>query len=322
MREGIRMNLEVNFNVKKYYQLWSDQEIETTISGVRIEVKIEDEKCYSSFIGKENEKVWEIFYAVWEVLALYDGYFYMPISANIDGEPYDIEKLYGMKFRRTDKFWRDSATLLGQGDRVIDENIIVEYMNLRNQGRIQGKMTKSVINAYFNILSVAYKEINIEHKLSLMLNACDGYFLNEICQSKGTGGHIVKLVGNIDKQKVQHMLELIGIPKSKITELFGGVRDEIDHYSIMQYSVGSYIPSLKKDVGACLNLYLLYIVELAMRVTLLERIGGSINQKAKERAVDFINDRLILRCKLNDRCRIPENQMEQDFSKFLEISVD
>ncbi len=312
MREWIRMNLEVNFNVKKYRQSWSDQEIEAAIKGVRIEIKIEGEKCLSSFVGKEDEKVWEIFYAVWEVIALYDGYFYIPVSANVDGIYYDIEKLYGNKFRKTDKFWKNRATLLGQGDRGIDENIIVEYMNLRNQGRAQGKMTKSVINTYFSILSVAYKEVNIEHKLSLLLNACDGYFLNEIGQSKGTGGHIMNLVGNIDKQKVQYGLGLMGIPKSKITELFGGVRDEIDHYFIMQYSVGSYAPNLIKDADIYLNFYLLCIVGLAMRITLLERIGGFINQKAKERAIDFINDRLILSCQFKDRCRLPENQMEQD----------
>ena len=62
MREWIRMNLEVNFNVKKYRQSWSDQEIEAAIKGVRIEIKIEGEKCLSSFVGKEDEKVWEIFY--------------------------------------------------------------------------------------------------------------------------------------------------------------------------------------------------------------------------------------------------------------------
>ena len=108
---------------------------------------------------------------------------------------------------------------------------------------------------------------------------------------------------------------------SKITELFGGVRDEIDHYFIMQYSVGSYAPNLIKDADIYLNFYLLCIVGLAMRITLLERIGGFINQKAKERAIDFINDRLILSCQFKDRCRLPENQREQDLNKFAEISV-
>jgi len=316
------MLLKVNFNLKRYRPSWSDQEIKTNIKDVEIEIKIEGEGCYSSFNGKETERVWEIFYAVWEVLALYDGYFYTPVSASVDGVSYDTEELCGMKFRKTDSSWRDSATLLGQGDRLIDENIIVEYMNLRNQGRMQGKMTKSVVNSYFYLLSVAYKEINIEHKLSLMLNVCDGYYLNEIGKSKGTGGHIVSLVGNIDKTKVQYGLELMGIPKAKITELLGGVRDEIDHYSIMQYSAGSYIPSLEKDVGKCLNLYLLYVAELAIRVTLLLRIKGVINEKAKERAVDSINDWLILRCKFKDRCKLPENRMEQDFNNYVEASAD
>ena len=220
------MLLEVNFRVKKYRESWSNQEIKTSIKNVEVEIRIEGVECCSSFSGETDETVWEVFYAVWEVLALYDGYFYEPLFASVDKVSYDIEKIYGMKFRKTDKSWIDSATLLGQENRKIDEDIIVEYMNFRGQGREQGKMTRSLVNAYFYLLSIAYKEINIEHKLSLMLNICDGYFLNEISKSKGTGGHIVNLIGNIGREKVQYGLELMGIPKGKITELFGGVRDE------------------------------------------------------------------------------------------------
>lgn len=309
------MLLEVNFRVKKYRESWSNQEIKTSIKNVEVEIRIEGVECCSSFSGETDETVWEVFYAVWEVLALYDGYFYEPLFASVDKVSYDIEKIYGMKFRKTDKSWIDSATLLGQENRKIDEDIIVEYMNFRGQGREQGKMTRSLVNAYFYLLSVAYKEINIEHKLSLMLNICDGYYLNEISKSKGTGGHIVNLIGNIGREKVQYGLELMGIPKGKITELFGGVRDEIDHYIIMQFSAGSYIPNLVEAAGRSLNLYLLYIAELSVRVTFLERIHGTISPKAKERAIDSINDWLILKCDFNDKCKLPENRMEQELKK-------
>ncbi|MEY8393251.1 hypothetical protein AALB64_00215 [Lachnospiraceae bacterium 45-P1] len=309
------MLLEVNFRVKKYRESWSNQEIRTVVKSVEVAIKIEGVECCGSFSGKTDETVWEVFYAVWEVLALYDGYFYEPLFASVDKASYDIEKIYGMKFRKTDKSWTDVATLLGQGDRKIDEDIILEYMDFRSQGRQQGKMTKSLINAYFYLLSVAYKEINIEHKLSLMLNVCDGYFLNEIGKSSGTGGHIVNLIGNINKEKVQYGLQLMGIPKGKITELFGGVRDEIDHYIIKQFSAGSYVPNLIEAAGRSLNLYLLYIAELSVRVTFLERIHGSINPKAKERAIDSINDWFILECDFSDKCKLPENQMEQEFRK-------
>ena len=109
----------------------------------------------------------------------------------------------------------------------------------------------------------------------------------------------------------------MGIPKNKITELFGDVRDEIDHYVLKPFSAGSYSQVLPQKVGCILNTYLLYIAELSMRVTLLGKINGTIETRAKERAIDGINDWMILKSELSVMCKLPENQMKQDYQKII-----
>lgn len=64
-----------------------------------------------------------------------------------------------------------------------------------------------------------------------------------------------------------------------------------------------------------LNLYLFYVTELAFRVTVLEKVGGFINQTAKERAIDSINDWIILKSNLNQKCKLPENALAQEIQK-------
>lgn len=221
---------------------------------------------------------------------------------------------------KTAKVWMDAATLLANNNRVLNREVICSYIKFRNQDRLQDKMTKSLLNAYFYLLSDAYREINIEHRLSLMLNICDGYYLNEIGESKGTGGHIVALMNNIGLNKIQYGIGLMGISKKKLTNLIGGVRDEIDHYIIMKDSAGSQILNSQSKTVKSINLYLFYVAELAFRVTVLEKIGGYIDPKAKERAMDSINDWLILKNNLNQKCKLPENVLAQDI-KIMEAKM-
>lgn len=306
------MEWYIQFEIKKYRDSWSNQDIKFCMGESDVSVIMCGTKCEMKISGNKSDEIEEMFYAIWELIFLYDGYFYIPKVYEVDGAAQDINSLYRVKMYRTAKVWMDSATLLASNNRVLNEEVISNYINFRNQDRLQGKMTKSLLNAYFYLLSDAYREINIEHRLSLMLNICDGYYLNEIGKSKGTGGHIVALINNIGKDKVQYGIGLMGISKNKLTELIGGVRDEIDHYIIMKDSAGSQILNSQNTVTKSINLYLFYVTELAFRVTVLEKIGGFINQTAKVRAIDSINDWLILKNNLNEKCKLPENALAQD----------
>lgn len=315
------MHFDVKFELKRYSSKLSDQLITTEINSVATKIIIENENCIIQLAGSNREDIERIFYSVWELLALYDGYFYLPIEWMIDGESEnDLSKIFKKNFRKTAKFWKQGATLLGENERLIDESVVRNYTSFRSRGRQQGKMFSSIVNTYFWVISDSYREVNIEHKLSLLLNGCDGYYINMHPEkkSKNAGGNIVKLINEIAKEKVQYGLGLLGISKNHITELFGGVRNEIDHYISLQYSVGDY--KLKKPDNKALdnlNIYLLYVIELTLRTTLLKNVGGNVKQKAVNRAIDGINDWLILQCGFSEKCALPENQIKQMEIEFL-----
>lgn len=309
------MEWHVQFEIKEYRDSWRDQNISFRARESDVLVIICGTKCDLKISGNKSDEIEEMFYAIWELLFLYDGYFYIPKVYEVDDIVHEINSLYRVNMYKTAKAWIVAATPLAKSNRILDEELLNNYIKFRNQDRMQGKMTDSLLNAYFYLQSDAYREINIEHRLSLMLNICDGYYLNEIGKSSGAGGHVVALINNIGLAKVQYGIELMGISKKKLTNLIGGVRDEIDHYIVMKDSAGSQILNSQSEVIKSLNLYLFYVTELAFRATVLEKVGGFIDQTAKERAVDSINDWLILSNKLDQKCKLPENVLAQDIQK-------
>ena len=53
--------------------------------------------------GGSEERIKELLYATWELLAWYDGYFYTPISYKIDGIEQEVAELSTVNYYITDK---------------------------------------------------------------------------------------------------------------------------------------------------------------------------------------------------------------------------
>lgn len=90
----------------------------------------------------------------------------------------NVEKLYFLSFYKTGKTWRKCASTLVGIDKDFSEKRVLDYNEFRNKGRTSGEMFKSLINSYFYIHSEAYETINVNHRLSLLLNICDGFVIN------------------------------------------------------------------------------------------------------------------------------------------------
>lgn len=73
----------INMKIKDYIRDWSNQDIHTSYKDVEIDISIKDVNCVMSLKGNEN--IQYVFCLVWELLSLYDGYFYEPISYEVDG---------------------------------------------------------------------------------------------------------------------------------------------------------------------------------------------------------------------------------------------
>ena len=87
----------VNMKVKNYIRNWSNQDINTKYMDVIVDIKIKDTNCMLMLEGNQN--IEDVFRLIWELLSLYDGYFYEPISYEVDGIIKDREELIklGMK---------------------------------------------------------------------------------------------------------------------------------------------------------------------------------------------------------------------------------
>ena len=93
----------------------------------------------------------EYFYMIWELLALYDGYFYRPLRYTVDGVERDVEDLFAIKMYKMDQKWIDSALLIGRNQRNFSEKLILNYKAIRDSGRKQKSMDRSLIFSHYHI---------------------------------------------------------------------------------------------------------------------------------------------------------------------------
>ena len=258
-----------------------------------------------------NEEVIEVFRYIWEMAALYDGYFYTPCKYSINGADENPEKLYYLSFCRTGKTWKNCASTLLGSDKDFSESTILRYSNFRNRGRQTGDMQKALINSFFYIHSDAYEHINVNHRLSLLLNICDGFVINTSGPNNNVKANIAKVIGTtLDSKVVKYGATLLGIPSAKMYDALCLERHEIDHYIHKEGSLSDY--ALKSNSKNFINWYFVYVVELALRIAFLKQIGCHCKEELVESTLDDINDWLILEGNLPEKCKNPINQMTQD----------
>lgn len=312
------MILKVKFELKKYNRNFSDQIINEIINGVSVSLKIKEETCASVFSGEDSENVKKIFYAVWELLALYDGYFYKPISYKKDGIEKSVEELIIVPFYVSDKKWINAADLLGRNKRDLSENIVNRYLEFRNMGRADKKMITTLINSFYMIHSEAYKGINHEHRLSLLLNMCDGYYINIVKNRRDNKANIQwVLKKTLNTNKIMYGLKLLNIPEEKIYFMLGEGRNELDHYLYTEDSMRAYAVATSEDAEKHLEWYCIFVIEIALRIGFLKEIGVILDDEIKEYALNSIIDWMILSCGLSERCILDENKAKQDLTKMI-----
>lgn len=89
----------------------------------------------------------------------------------------ECKELITLPFYKTDKMWYCSE-LLGRAQRDLSSEVLEKYDKFRNTGISDKKMTKSVVNAFYYLNSENYGKINVNHRLSLLLNIADGFIIN------------------------------------------------------------------------------------------------------------------------------------------------
>lgn len=307
------MKWQVDMKVKDYIRNWSDQEIHTEYKGVTANIKIKDNNCKLELEGEENVKI--VFQLLWELLFLYDGYFYEPISYEIDGVKMECKELITLPFYKTDKMWYCSE-LLGRAQRDLSSEVLEKYDKFRNTGISDKKMTKSVVNAFYYLNSENYGKINVNHRLSLLLNIADGFIINTYKETNNVkGSYDIFFKKIVNSQKLQQGISLLGIDGEKYKGLLSQERHTFYHYIYSKNSLAALIHDSEDKITDYANWYFVYVLELVIRVNFLKVSGVVLNKEAVDYALESINDWIIYENNLDKDCITHRYQMAQELKR-------
>lgn len=303
----------VNMKIKDYIRNWSDQEIKTEYKGVRADIKIKDTNCELILEGDENIKT--VFQLIWELLFLYDGYFYEPISYEIDGHKKDCKELIILPFYKTDKKWYYSE-LLGRAQRNLSSDVLEKYDKFRNTGISDKKMTKSVVNAFYYLNSENYGKINVNHRLSLLLNIADGFVINTFKETNNVKSSYDRLFKKtVDSQKLQQGISLLGIQGEKYKILLTEERHTFDHYIYSENSLATFVYDSEEEIADYATWFFVYVLELVVRINFLKESGVSLEQEIMDYALDAIIDWIVYENNLAVDCKTQRYQMKQQLRR-------
>lgn len=313
------MKIEVVFEKRKDPISWSDQEFSFAVNDLgNILIELRGPQCRLLIDGGDEQgDLEELIYAIWELLAWYDGYFYKPLSYQVNGTLCDINKLIKLSYYVTDNKWRKRAFLLGRNHREISENTIQSYLEKRQNSRKNGSMSSELISSYFYLLSEAYKNINIEHRLVLLMHICDGVMLNFFDgNKKNNAGNIIAILNKLNiKEKYQAGMKTFGLSEKKAKETLGYTRTELTHYQLKKDSLYAHFYQNNDVEAGVIYWYVFYLLSTAVRIAMLEGIGINVEDEIKEYILEKYSDWIRLEKNLGI-CVNPENRMRQIFRNF------
>lgn len=303
----------VNMKIKDYVRNWSNQEIQTEYKGVRADIKIKGINCELILDGDENIKT--VFQLIWELLFLYDGYFYEPISFEIDGHKKDCKELFTLPFYKTDKKWYYSE-LLGRAQRNLSTDVLEKYDKFRNTSISDKKMTKSLVNAFYYLESENYGKININHRLSLLLNIADGFVINTFKDTNNVKASLDRFFKKtVDGTKLQQGISLLGVDGQKYKVLLTEERHTFDHYKYSENSLATFVFDSEDEIADYATWYFVYVIELVVRINFLKESGVSLEQDYMDYALEAINDWIIYENDLEVDCKTHRYQMKQKLKR-------
>ncbi len=309
----------VLFEVKDYVRDWSNQKIETKYKDVSAQIAIEDLSAKMVLIG--DNYVEESFYLLWELLFLYDGYFYKPKYFEIDGNEREVSSLVRRPFYITDEQWYESE-LLGRGFRNLSSEILAKYAAFRNKGMKEQKMTKSVVNAFYYLHSEAYQAIHPNHRLSLLLNIADGFIINTFNKTNNVKGSLDKIFKDtIDVRKIRKGLLLLGLPTERIEQFRYNMAEERNmfaHYEYSKDSIAAFVYNSPERKSHFITWYFIYLLELVLRIKFLGESGVELEQCARDYAMDAIVDWIIYENEIDEQCATYGYQIQQIRRSMLE----
>lgn len=319
--------VKIVFEINSNPTTWSDQVIHFTYKNeTNVSIIIKGTYCELEIVGENYFE--DLIYAIWEILAWNDGYFYIPVEYRVDNIKHDINELFKVPYYITDSKWKNSALLIGRNHREISEDTITRYIQIRNVGREKKSLNRTLFSSYFYLHSKDYSNVNIEHRLVLLMHICDGFAISFLHgNQRNNSGNILKVLDCIDigarsLKKYKIGADMLGVPPDKAREALQDTRTELTHYVYKPSSLGSFISDPNTDTDNMVNLYVFYILDLALRIGVLETIGVTVEDQIKIYLLNENLDWIRLQKHLNEECVIPQNAIKQILIKLQAIRND
>ena len=285
-----------------------------TFQNIVYSVELDHESFILELHG-EKEAVLELVRNIWELASLYDGYFYKPENYTIDGTIQNVDDLYFLSFYRTGEIWTNFARNLVGTNRDFSAKKIKTYKEFHSRDREVGELNKTLINSLFYLQSKKYDGINVNHRLSLFLNLCDGLAINFYGSNNVNSSMSKILKKTLASEKVKYGASLFGIPKERLYSALSNERNEIGHYIIKVGSLSEYEMKAPEPIKHYLYFYFTYIVELAARIAILKEIGCECDKGIVDDVLDNINDWVIYNCNIDVECVKDINKLKQRLKK-------
>lgn len=307
----------VIFEIKSEIRDWSDQDILINANEKNISISIKKTECKLLIKGNDEKDNLDYIYLIWELLAWQDGYFYKPLNYCVNNIEKDPNCLLKLKYFSSDSQWIDDSILLCRNKRQINDTIIENYKSIRFLDRIDSLTNASMFSSFFYLISESYNGIMLEHRLALLMHICDGFAINCCDGAKNNcSANIRKILDRLNLKKIKYGAMLLGVPSSKFFDALGDARNELTHYVYKKGSIGSFISNSDTNTDNMVYLYVFYILTLALRIAVLEKIGITVEEEIKNYAMNEYLDWIKLEKNLDEACVNPRNVLRQTIKNF------
>lgn len=171
---------------------------------------------------------------------------------------------------------------------------------------------KSVVNAFYYLKSKDYGKININHRLSLLLNIADGFIINTFKDMNNVKASLDRLFKKtVDMQKLQKGISLLGLDAENFKYILTEERNVFDHYIYSENSLATFVYNDEEKITNFATWYFVYVLELVIRINFLKESGVILDKDAIDYALDSINDWIIYENNLDEKCITSHYRMAQ-----------
>jgi hypothetical protein len=163
-----------------------------------------------------------------------------------------------------------------------------------------------IINSFHYLCCEVYSKLLVDHRLSSLLNVCDGPGTNAQHKKASVEGGIEYVPTNLDVKLVKEGAAHVGIREPGVHDTLADTHNEIDHHAPQTHGIGWHMAD-SRGVNSAYTRFG-HVLRMAPRVALLGQVGVDADPSAKDTALKNVVDWVIMRSGIGDECYLAANE--------------